>query len=161
MKRLYLVRHGRAEDYDHERHTSDVDRALTTEGRDEMEFVAKRMRKLDEKIEVVLSSPLRRARETAEILAKGLRVEMEIFADLTPPVSPARLLKSVRARKEDRIVLVGHEPGVGDCLGRWISELSLSVPFRKGGVARIDVPLSSSDGPGVLVWLATPEVMGA
>jgi phosphohistidine phosphatase len=158
MKRVYLVRHGKAEEYDPDRHESDDARALTGEGRDELRSIARKLRRIDPATEVVLTSPLRRARETAEILAKALDVKVEDAAELAPPVSSARLIKKVRSRPESRIALVGHEPGLGQTIARWLGLGDRSFPLRKGGIARLDVGDSPEEGDAELVWLATPEL---
>ncbi len=161
MKRVYLIRHGKADDYDPARHGGDSDRALTDAGRAELATIGKQLRRIDPKIEIVLTSPLVRARETGDILARALDVSCEVWGELDPPMAPARLLQRVRARAEARLALVGHEPGMGLTLGRWISGLQLAIHFKKGAIARVDVGEKDSDGPNDLVWLATPEVLGA
>lgn len=160
MKRVYMVRHAKAEDYDPDRHESDADRALTSDGADEFERVARAVRRLDKKIEIVLTSPLRRAKETAGILAKALGVGVEVFDELDPPVSPQRLLAAVKKRAEERLALVGHEPGCGEVIARWIG-LGRSLPLKKGGVARLELDEPDSKAPADLAWLATPEILGS
>ena len=157
MKRAYLVRHGKAEDYGPS--GSDADRRLTSEGRQELAAIAKTFARLDDKIGIVLSSPLRRAVETAEIFAEKLDSQMEIAGELEPPVSPQRLLARVHARPEQRLLLVGHQPGLGQAAAKWIAARADSIPIKKAGIARLDVPEEGEGGPIELVWLATPEML--
>jgi phosphohistidine phosphatase len=157
VKRVYLLRHGRAEDYDPARHDGDVDRRLTTAGRDECHDVAKQLRKLDEKIEIVLSSPLRRARETADIFAERLGIKVEISSELEQPMAPNRLLQKLRKRQEQRLLLVGHEPGLGQTVATWTGAHLHATPMKKCGIARLDLP-GGDDDPVELVWLAPPEL---
>jgi phosphohistidine phosphatase len=157
VKRAYLVRHGKAEDYGP--NGSDADRRLTADGRHELEKVAKRLRKLDDKIEIVLTSPLRRAVETAEILAKELGVEVKIVEELEPPVSPNRLLAMIKNRSEHRSALVGHEPGLGQSLARWLEANINSTPLKKAAIARVDIPEDGEGGANELAWLAPPDLL--
>ncbi|HKE00884.1 MAG TPA: phosphohistidine phosphatase SixA [Planctomycetota bacterium] len=159
MRRAYLVRHGKAEEYDPDRHVGDEDRALTAEGRDELGRIARRFRRIEPKLEAVLTSPLRRARETAEIFAKAYDLELEVVRELEPPISSARLLRLVRAREERRLALVGHEPGLGQTIGRWLEIGDRAFPLKKAGIARLDVPDDPSEGPIELAWLASPELL--
>jgi phosphohistidine phosphatase len=159
MRRAYLVRHGKAEEYDPDRHVGDEDRALTAEGRDEFGRIARRFRRIEPRLEAVLTSPLRRAVETASILAKAYGMEPKIVRELEPPLSSARLLKLVRSREEKRIALVGHEPGLGQTIGRWLGIGDHPFPLKKAGIARLDVPDDDADGEIELAWLASPEIL--
>lgn len=158
VKRIYLIRHGKAEDYDAVRHASDADRRLTPEGKDDLARIGKHLRRVDDKIEVVLSSPLRRARETAEILADALGVKVEIFSELEPPMSANRLLTKVRRRIEVRMALVGHEPGLSQTIAAWIRAHTFATPMKKAAIARLDISSEDGDDPAILAWLAPPEL---
>jgi phosphohistidine phosphatase len=157
VKRVYLVRHGKAEDYGPS--GSDADRRLTPEGRAELAAITKNLKRIDEKIEVALTSPLRRAVETAEVMAEKLGIEVEVTTELEPPVSPPRLLARVRKRAEQRLLLVGHQPGLGHAAARWIEARADAIPLKKAGIARLDVPDEGEGGAVELVWLATPELL--
>jgi phosphohistidine phosphatase len=105
--KLYVMRHGSAEDVS----TSgrDRDRALTTSGRDRVRDVAKLLREKDEAPRVIVSSPLVRALQTAEIVAAELGVEhVDTAHELAPGGDCTVLAKSLLERK--RVMLVGHEP---------------------------------------------------
>lgn len=157
MKRIYLIRHGRAEDYEGARHTSDADRRITPEGRDECIEVAKKLRKLDDKIEIVLTSPLRRARETAEIFAQKLGIEVEVSSELEPPMAPARLLQKLRRRAERKLILVGHEPGLGLTVSSWLGAPAHVTSMKKCGIARLEISDVENE-PAELSWFAPPEI---
>lgn len=156
MKRIYFVRHGKAEDFGPS--GADADRRLTAEGRREVAAVAKHLRRLDEKIGIVLSSPLRRAVETAELFAEELAVKTEVAGELDPPVSAVKILALVKAHAEHRIVLAGHEPGFGQTIARWLDANLHAVPLKKAAIARLDVPEEGEGGSIELAWLATPDV---
>ena len=61
-------------------------------------------------------------------------------------------------KKSQVIALVGHEPGLGE-LACWLLGSHAPLPFRKGGVCRIQLPASSLNGSGQLVWFATPRML--
>lgn len=156
MKRIYFVRHGKAEDFGPS--GSDADRRLTGDGRREVEAVAKHLRRLDDKIRVVLTSPLVRAMETAALFAEELGVRSIVVPELEPPVSAAKLLALVKAREEARILLVGHEPGLGQTIARWLEAHLHALPMKKAAVARLDVPEEGEGGKIELAWYAPPDL---
>jgi phosphohistidine phosphatase len=156
VKRVYFIRHGKAEDFGPS--GADEDRRLTPDGKREVAAVAKHLRRLDEKISIVLSSPLRRAVETAEIFAEALGVKAEIVPELDPPVSAQKILNFVKRREEHRIVLVGHEPGFGQTIARWLEAHAQALPMKKAAIARLDVPEEGEGGPIGLAWMAPPDL---
>ncbi|MBI3818781.1 MAG: phosphohistidine phosphatase SixA [Planctomycetes bacterium] len=157
MKRIYLTRHGKAEDAD-PRHGSDADRRLTADGKREVEEVARHLRRIDDKIEIVLTSPLRRAIETAEIIADEFGVALEVYHELNPPMAPSSLITKLRRRGEHRMVLVGHEPGLGQTISSWLKAHSMAFPMKKAAVARLDISHVDGDDAAILAWLAPPEL---
>jgi phosphohistidine phosphatase len=156
VKRIYFVRHGKAEDFGPS--GSDADRRLTAEGRREVAAVAEHLHRLDDKVGVVLSSPLRRAVETAEIFAEELDVKTSIAEELDPPVSAVKILAFVKSHAEHRIVLAGHEPGFGQTIARWLDTSLHAFPLKKAAIARLDVPEEGEGGSIELAWLAPPDV---
>jgi len=114
-------------------------------------------------ISLVLTSPLVRARQTAEILARGLTSvpAVEVTNVLLPGQPPARIVEALAAHARSRaIALVGHEPGLGE-LAAWLIGAREALPFKKGGVCRIDVPSLPPVPPGQLVWFALPKMLRA
>jgi phosphohistidine phosphatase len=114
-------------------------------------------------LDVVLTSPLVRARQTAELVAGGLEPRPPIVnvESLTPDGSYAAVVADLEkhARKK-RIALVGHEPAIGELAARLIGSRH-SFEFKKGAVCRIDVEAIPPSGPGTLRWLLTPRVLRA
>jgi phosphohistidine phosphatase len=156
---VYLVRHGVAEDAPPR--GGDAERRLTTEGRREFARSVVGLRRLDVALTRILTSPLVRARQTAEILQEQLPgPSPEEWLLLAPGGSPDRLLASLRGAEGDAVALVGHEP----CLGRLLS-LAIcgrpgeGTPLRKGGVARIEFDEAPKPGGGRLVWMMTPKLL--
>ncbi|MBC8133120.1 MAG: phosphohistidine phosphatase SixA [Deltaproteobacteria bacterium] len=156
---MYLVRHGIAEDASPD--GSDYARALTAEGSANMRDEAAGLGRLKVRLDVILTSPLVRARQTAEVLAAhiGGKPSIVISPALATSGSPAAVMTQLRKEKfQGRIALVGHEPGMGElaamCLG-----MSTPAPFKKGGVCRIDFDLPLRDATGLLRWFATPKML--
>jgi phosphohistidine phosphatase len=158
--RLYLVRHAVAAERG-DSWPDDAKRPLTSKGISRMRDIVHRLRDLDVSIDVVLTSPLVRAKQTAQILADGLRPSppVAIVAALSPGVSPAQTVEALGTfRKMRRIALVGHEPGLGE-LAAWLIGAALPLPLKKGGVCRIDLHSTPAPGRGQLIWMATPKML--
>ncbi len=113
------------------------------------------------RIDVVLTSPLVRARQTAAILAEGLDVRPEVVtcAALAPGVTPRVSLEVVgRMTTPRRFALVGHEPGLGRLVASLIGGRR-PIAFRKGGACRVDVSLWGERPAGTLVWFLPPRLL--
>jgi phosphohistidine phosphatase len=159
--RLYLVRHAIAGERGPQ-WPRDEERPITKEGAARMREIVKGFRRLDESIDLILTSPLVRARQTADILAAGLSPAPAIraFAALAPGSSPPQVvaaLSALRTRAEG-IALVGHEPGLG-LLAAWLINARTPPPFKKGGICRIDLDDWPPARGGRLIWLATPKML--
>ncbi len=107
--KLYVMRHGPAEDF--AASGRDGDRALTTSGRDRVRAVARLLRDKDEAPRVIVSSPLVRALQTAEIVAAELGVDsVETAHELAPGGDAATLARAMLSDDRKRPLVVGHEP---------------------------------------------------
>jgi phosphohistidine phosphatase len=156
---IFLLRHGIAE----EAHSglSDSDRALTHEGREKLERVLKRAHEAGVEPTLILSSPYRRAIETAEIAAEELKYRGEIVRTpkLVPNASPADAWNEIRSHGgEEAIVLASHEPLMSSLLAYLLNAPALQTDFKKGALARL---AAESTGPAprcVLKWLFTPAL---
>lgn len=159
---IYLVRHAIAE----ERGSAwpdDTKRPLTHRGMARMREAVSGLDAAGIEIDLVLTSPLVRARQTAEILARGLTSvpTVEVTNALLPGQPPARMVDGLSAHARSRsIALVGHEPGLGE-LAAWLIGAREPLPFKKGGVCRIDVPSLPPVPPGQLIWFAQPKMLRA
>jgi phosphohistidine phosphatase len=112
-------------------------------------------------VDLVLTSPLVRAAQTAKILADGLeeRPELETLPALTPGHAPTRVARALSLKyQRASVALVGHEPDLG-ALAAWLVRAENPVPFKKGGAARIDVDAWPPVQDGTLIWLATPKLL--
>jgi phosphohistidine phosphatase len=157
---LYLVRHAPAAERGSE-WPDDALRPLTAEGRKSFQKAVKGLSAADVKIDLVLTSPLVRCRETADLLAAGLRPKPRIqpVDALAPGGGASAVIAEVsRVAKGTRIALVGHEPDLGK-LAAHLLGLKQPPEFKKGGACRIDVSGLPPGGPGRLVWFAPPRLL--
>jgi phosphohistidine phosphatase len=112
---------------------------------------------------LILTSPLVRARQTADLLHQGLggSTPLEETALLAPGGRPAELLDHLRSQKKvERIALVGHEPDLGQ-LAAFLIGAKAPLVFKKGGVCRIDFEKFPPVPPGQLHWFALPRMLRA
>lgn len=159
---LYLVRHAIAEERGDD-WPDDTKRPLTHEGAARMRKAVAGLRDLDLKIDVVYTSPLVRAVETAELLVSGLKPTpvLRPLPALVPGGAPGKVAEAVSFDRDVRtLALVGHEPSLGE-LAAWLLSARAPLPFRKGGVCRIDFPDQPPGRNGQLVWFATPKMLRA
>jgi phosphohistidine phosphatase len=160
---LYLVRHGIAADASAD--ADDKDRALTAEGTRKMTRAAIGLKQLGIAPDVILSSPLRRAQETAALLAETLapNVAVEIYQPLAPGTAAAELVRDLRPyRAVHHLMLVGHQPDLGELASHLLTgSVALApLPFKKGAVAAIDVSSLPPRASGVLRWFLTSRQLG-
>lgn len=159
--RLFLIRHGIAHDRDPERWPDDALRPLTEEGLRRLERMAHGIRLLGLEAEAVVSSPLERARQTAEVVrgAFGVREPVRYSAGLAPGGSPARLWADVdvAAGRAGTVVLVGHEPDLSALLGELVGAPGARFEFRKGGLAEVLLDDLPPRATGVLQAFVPPR----
>jgi phosphohistidine phosphatase len=141
---------------------NDADRALTPEGTRKMTRVAAGLKRLRVVPDVILSSPLRRAQETAAVLATVLTPDrtVEIYPPLAPGHAAADILKGLQVhRRAHAVMLVGHQPDMGELASFLLSGSAAlaQLDFKKGGVAAIAVPALPPQSSGTLRWLLTPK----
>ena len=111
-------------------------------------------------LDEVLTSPLVRARQTADLLVSGLpdAPPVQVLERLAPGHVPAQVVEEVaRIAAGRRLALVGHEPGLGE-LAAFLIGARRAMAFKKGGIARIDLE-SGVGSPGTLVWFLTPKIL--
>jgi phosphohistidine phosphatase len=157
---LYLVRHAIAAERGEE-WPDDTKRPLTTRGIARFRESVAALHVLDVTIDEIFTSPLVRTKQTAELLAAGVpgKPRVKILEALAPDHQPAVVMSQLaKAAKRRRIALVGHEPDLG-ALAAHLLGAQRAVPFRKGGMCRIDVETLTSRRAGSLIWFATPKML--
>lgn len=141
---------------------SDDDRPLTPEGRTKFLAAARGLARIARRPDVWLTSPLPRARVTAEIAAGA-------FANLDVTIEPAlahggvdAIVAALKNHPTDATVaLVGHEPALGALLARLLDTKRVDgLTFDKGGAALVDLP-EGPTGPARLIWFVEPRILRA
>lgn len=159
---LYLMRHGIAVARGDPSYPDDSKRPLTPEGKKKLGDIAKGLVRLRLRVDRIISSPLTRAAETAEIVAGvvGPDIPIEFSDHLKPGGSFQALLNSLsRNKARSGVLLVGHEPDLSLGAAKLIGDARASFQFKKGGCCRVDFEKFPPRPPGKLVWWLTPRVM--
>jgi len=112
--------------------------------------------------DVILTSPLKRALETAEIAASVLGGKNESVRTntLVPSSSPERVWKEIRARKAESVLLAGHEPLLSILVAFLLGCPALAVRMKKGALVAIEVEPGEAQPHGVLLWMLTAKLTG-
>jgi phosphohistidine phosphatase len=154
---VLFVRHAAAADAG-ECSNSDFDRPLTEEGRRRFTAVAQWIAARGKTPDVIVSSPLVRARQTAEILRDITGVEhstLMIDDVAAPGIHPRRLAEFLCKLEQDVVAVVGHQPDMGHCLSKFIG--GGHVSFGKGHVACVEFDGEPSSDSGTLCWFVGPR----
>jgi phosphohistidine phosphatase len=154
----YFLRHGIAVEPD-EWKGRDFDRPLTREGIERMERVARAIAELPLELDAIVTSPLLRARQTAEIVGSQLKLRDEIVEDTRLAGGfDARGLSAILAEHEraQAIMLVGHEPTMSATIGRSIGDASIEL--KKAALAGVAFS-DASAMRGTLICLIPPKVL--
>lgn len=158
---LYLLRHGVAMDREDPDCPPDAERPLTREGVDKTRQVARGLRKLGVKPDLIISSPLLRAIQTAEIAAGELSYAKDKICRtpaLEPEADPAELLKEISRLKKDEVLCTGHAPHVDELIAQAVGVRAAFTALKKAGAAclEFDSPAASR---GKLLWLFPPKIL--
>ena len=156
---VFILRHGEAGN----RMTvveEDSERPLTPNGRIEMQKIAKSLKTVGLQTDRIYTSPLRRARETAEITARILKIPIvEEWNELKPDASKETLYRRLaRLEQNSRPILVGHEPHLSSLIGEIIGTKEARIVLKKGGLAKVRITSFTPRISGELRWLLTPKI---
>jgi phosphohistidine phosphatase len=157
---IYVLRHGEAEE--RETGLADRDRKLTAKGKRDLKDVLKVAHKAEVAPDVILTSPLRRAQETAAIAAEILGCKHVVETrNLTPGASPELVWKEIGTDyKVEQILLAGHQPHLGSLIGLLL-EAAIMVDLKKGSMVRIEAHGKLGPPRGVLKWMITAKIAKA
>lgn len=156
---LDILRHANAED--RRSGVPDASRPLTAEGRDRLQRVLKRARSAGLRPTVILSSPLARAVETAEIVAAALKFEGEVkqIEALSPEATPQQTWDALRGyATEPEVLVAGHEPHLSRFTAYVLRAPFLEIDFKKCAMVRVRLDQLEKSPHGVLEWMLTPKV---
>jgi phosphohistidine phosphatase len=164
--KLYLLRHGDAGERGDPKFTNDDDRPLSSKGTQRTKLLAHALRGWKISFDVIWSSPLVRARQTADIVEHGLRLHrrLEFTSHLAPGGDAEKLVALVNGSRprSESVLLVGHEP----FLSEFISLLctggpQLSLTLKKGALCRLEVEKLDCSRCASLDWLLPPRLQAA
>jgi phosphohistidine phosphatase len=160
MLELYLIRHGvaaeRGKDW-----PDDSKRPLTPEGVTRLRKEARGLNKIDVTFDQIVTSPLVRTRQTAEVFSEELKSKPPILVSdaLAPAGTPAAVVQEITKHvRKARVALVGHEPNLGELAAQLIGARN-PLEFKKGGICRIDFDMLPPKGGGMLRWFLTPKML--
>lgn len=156
---IYILRHGIAEEP--KSGAPDADRALTDIGREKLRAVLEQAREAGVRPSLILTSPYKRAQQTAHMAGQVLRCNKITEAPvLVPGSSPKAVWEAVCAhRREPALLLAGHEPLLGMTVGYLLGVPALQVDLKKAALVRIDQESFSGAPRGVLKWMLTPRLV--
>ena len=157
---IYLVRHAIAAERGDE-YPDDSKRPLTGQGMSRFRKAARGLVEIGVEVDLILTSPFVRARQTADILSEQLRGNPTVVETnaLVPGAAHADLIAELANHaKRSAVALVGHEPGIGRSAARLVGARGV-FEFKKGGVCRIDLSSLPPAGPGRLIWFVPPKML--
>ncbi len=158
---LYFLRHASAgEPLNNPK--KDEKRGLDQEGIEQSGYVGRALAALGVQVDVILSSPLKRATQTAALVGNEMGHEGKLVLEngLRPEASYSDFQKMLQKyARQDSVLVVGHNPNLREFLGRIISERGCEavVELKKGAVAKVEMRRSS----GSLSWCITPRILRA
>jgi phosphohistidine phosphatase len=158
---LCFFRHGIALDRNDPGVGADRDRPLTVEGIKKTYAAAEGLARFNIAFDRILSSPWLRAIQTARIVGEVLGVSdlVEEMEELAGDRSVEDVLRGISIHAgAGRLMLVGHQPLLGDCVAALLSGgMGMQIDLKKSGACMVEVENARSAGKGVLLWMATPK----
>ncbi|MBX7102550.1 MAG: phosphohistidine phosphatase SixA [Gemmataceae bacterium] len=155
---LYLIRHAEAVSRDDAQY-KDEERPLTEKGREQARALARSLVARKVHFDAVISSPLVRARQTAEELLQnmpGPLGELEFCHHLSPGGKPRKLTRFLLGTGGESVAVIGHEPDLSTFIGRLIGSRDAQILLAKGGLAKVECEGVPDKDRGMLAWLLTP-----
>lgn len=159
---IFILRHGIAAERDHRKYPDDGLRPLTPEGKRKLGKISSFLKGMDYRFDLVLASPLVRARQTAEIAAGvlGIGDRVRETPHLAPSGDPRRLVEEVRGSGLESVLLVGHEPYLSGLISLLLSgREGLKMNLKKGGFCHLSAEDMRYGACAVLECLLAPKQM--
>ena len=156
---IYILRHGIAEDS--QSGQSDSGRALTTEGKKKLRNVLRVASEASVTPSLILTSPLKRAVQTAELAAEILNYKGDLLRTkaLEPGAHPRMVWEEIRVHKDEPdILLAGHEPLFSSLTAYLLGCPDLKIDFKKGALACVEMDRFGAEPHGALKWMITPKL---
>lgn len=160
---MLVIRHAIAGDRDEWAKTGkpDRDRPITDDGRERMYENARGLQSVFPQIDLMATSPLKRAVQTADVVAEVYEDTAVIeVKELVPDGSPEGVARWLAGRQESRVAVVGHEPSLGTLIG-WLvhGEVEPFVSLKKGGACLLRLREAPGPGTATMKWLVPPKIL--
>lgn len=155
---IYFLRHANAGEH-LENPKRDEKRALDPAGIEQCGYVGRALAAVDAQVDVIISSPLKRAAQTASLVGNEMGYEGKLVLSdaLRPAASFAEFRKLLdKYSRYEAVMVVGHNPNLSEFVGRYIggNGCEAHVELKKGAVARVE----TTRGPAALQWFLTPKI---
>lgn len=156
---LYVIRHAEAIPLGEQGIVEDEQRPLTEAGHQQCRILSQALKRLGVRMDRVLTSPLVRARQTAEglALAWGDGAPEVVECDLLAPGAKKRqLLERLREQHVDSLGIVGHNPDLSELVGWFLGKKKVGISLEKAGLACVEFEGLPGKSNGDLAWLVNP-----
>jgi phosphohistidine phosphatase len=160
---LYLIRHADAAPLGEGGITQDEDRPLTEKGFAQAEKLANGLQQRDVRLSLVVTSPLLRARQTAERLSERWSLpapDLRTCQELAPGGKRRKLARFLESLMIDDLAIVGHQPDLSEFAAWLVGSKKAQIDLAKAGSAYLACVTPLRRGSGTLIWLVTPEWLG-
>jgi phosphohistidine phosphatase len=157
---LYIIRHAEALPLGADGIEDDADRPLTPAGQARSGPLAAALQRQVVRLDRIVTSPLLRARQTAEGLLQELsapKPELHICDHLAPGGKRRKLTRFLCGLGAESVAIVGHMPDLGEYAGWLIGSRKAQIDLAKAGVACIHFEDEPDKGAGALAWMVTPQ----
>ncbi len=158
---IFILRHGDANS-DSKKITDDSKRSLTEAGIKEIENVCRFFDEFDIKIDHIFSSPLKRAKQTSQMILKDQKSKITELEELKPEGNPNDACKKITKQNHPTILVVGHNPLLIDIINHITSsqkQIASNVSLKTGGLAKIKITSTDPRLTGHLEWLLAPKII--
>lgn len=155
---LYLIRHSIAENISIDK--KDFDRELTSEGKSVIAKTSQAWKNYIDQLDIVLSSPLTRAVQTAEIISSNLQTNQNLIKDnnLGTGSRTSDLIELLNSLEYENVAVVGHQPDLSIHVNNFCGTGSFNLVFPPAALAKIEFDNSIKYGRGRLIYFIPPII---